>query len=543
MSSQSGQIVQYKDVLKLMKKKLQIAETQTTEIKSKYDALEATMIGFLEYVTKPFSESNPQPDLTSVALRCWWDVKKEGLFLEEKKTASLDSVSQLDSNAAACQSRIVELTADIQKIEFEKRDLEYNLDKRNTDYKSMCQEHEQLQSEYNKTQKQLEESTARVSELEAIISAARNQITSLFISISQYLDVNSEREDEIKPLLYAAIRQIFPSSLSQSAESSLDSSIDDAAEAPNESSTESSTNEVELMLLSTVDKISLLKSRYHAIQQEIAIKSDSLASQSQQIADLLAVSDQDRATIAKLRLALEKAQSSTPSSVAAAQTDRDSQLSELEKTNSALRAALQSMKASVEQQQRQVNESEARMVQMQNELVEESASEAAALHVLLEQTTKQYDQELTVLRERKYAVEQQVTVSERFLDSSNRAHREELSKLTVSLQEAQKECDALRIQIMEKESELRTAVDNYESLRVQATEQMKEVTHQMMEMKARMKEEKEKFDREKESLQLSEHNMHSVIAEKVSAAEQKQKESAREQQRQFEEEVGEKESG
>ena len=172
----------------------------------------------------------------------------------------------------------------------------------------------------------------------------------------------------------------------------------------------------------------------------------------------------------------------------------------------------------------------------------ESASEAAALHVLLEQTTKQYDQELTVLRERKYAVEQQVTVSERFLDSSNRAHREELSKLTVSLQEAQKECDALRIQIMEKESELRTALDNYESLRVQATEQMKEVTHQMVEMKARMKEEKEKVDREKESLQLSEHNMNSVIAEKVSAAEQKQKESAREQQRQFEEEVGTKES-
>ena len=471
----------------------------------------------------------------------------------------------------------MELTADIQKIEFEKRDLEYNLDKRNTDYKSLCQEHEQLQSEHSKTQKQLEESTARVSELEAILSAARNQITSLFISISQYLDVNCEREDEIKPNLYAAVRQIFPSSLSHSADSSLEAPLDAAAEASGESSTESSKNEVELMLLSTVDKISLLKSRYHAIQEEIAIKSDSLASQSKQIADLLAVSDSDRATIAKLRAALEKAQSSSSSSVVAAQTDRDSQISELEKTNSTLRAALQSMKASVEQQQRQVNESEARMVQMQNELVEvqrsssemvkqmhdasdergaalqeenrqlhelaeESASEAAALHVLLEQTTKQYDQELTVLRERKYAVEQQVTVSERFLDSSNRAHREELSKLTVSLQEAQKECDALRIQIMEKESELRTALDNYESLRVQATEQMKEVTHQMVEMKARMKEEKEKFDREKESLQLSEHNMNSVIAEKVSAAEQKQKESAREQQRQFEEEVGTKES-
>ena len=495
----------------------------------------------------------------------------------------------MDSNVAACQSRILELTADIKKIEFEKHDLEYNLDKRTSDYKTVCQEREQLQSDYSEAQKQLEEATARVSELEAYVSAARNQITSLFIAISQYLDVNCEREEELKPLLYSTVRQIFPSSLSQSqkpateapkaeAEAGADATNAPAETASAPSATEGSKNEVELMLLSTVDKISLLKSRYHAINEEIAIKSASLASQSKQISDLLAVSDSDRATIAKLRVALDKAQSSPSPSAAATQTDRDAQVSELEKTNGTLRAALQSMKASLEQQQQQVNESEARMVQMQNELVEvqrsssemvkqmhdasdervaaleeenrklhalaeESASEASALHVLLEQTTKQYDQELTVLRERKYAVEQQVTVSERFLDSSNRAHREELSKLTVSLQEAQKECDALRIQIMEKESELRTAVDNYESLRTQATEQMKEVTRQMTEMKAKMKEEQEKFDREKESLQLSEHNMNSVIAEKVSAAEQKQKESAREQQRQFEEEVGASERG
>lgn len=470
----------------------------------------------------------------------------------------------------------MELTADVQKLEFEKRDLEYNLDKRNTDYKTVCQEQDRLQSELNKTQKQLEESTIRVGELEAFISAARNQLTSLFISISQYLDVNCEREEELKPILYSAVRQIFPSSLAPSTEVSLDSadSLDADERSSDASSADSSKNEVELMLLSTVDKISLLKSRYHAIQQEIAIKSASLASQSKQISDLLAVSESDRDTIAKLRVALEKAQSSSSSNVVVPQTDHDTQVRELETTNSTLRSALQSMKESLEQQQRQVNESEARMVQMQKELVEvqrsssemvkqmhdasdervatlqeenrqlhemaeESASEAAALQVLLEQTTKQYDQELTVLRERKYAVEQQVTVSERFLDSSNRAHREERNKLTVSLQEAQKECDALRIQLMEKDSELRAAVDNYESLRAQATEQMKEVTHQMMEMKTKMKEEREQFEQEKESLKLSEHNMNSVIAEKVSAAEQKQKESAREQQRQFEEEVAE----
>ena len=172
-----------------------------------------------------------------------------------------------------------------------------------------------------------------------------------------------------------------------------------------------------------------------------------------------------------------------------------------------------------------------------HQLAEDSANEAAALHVLLEQTTKQYDQELTVLRERKYAVEQQVTVSEKFLDNTNRAHREELSKLTISLQEAQKEIESLHIQLMEKDAEVRGAVENYDSLRTQAADQIKELTQQIGEMKTKMREEKEQYEREKESIQRSEQNLDAIIAEKVTIAEQKGKESAREQQRLFEEEV------
>ena len=435
-------------------------------------------------------------------------------------------------------------------MEFQNRDLEFNLERRNKDFKAIVKEKDELQSDFDTSKNQLEKATERVTELEALTSAARSQLTSLFISLSQYLDVNCEREEEIKPVLYSTARQIFPSSLSLAEEDSK--------------------NEMELMLLSTVDKVSLLKSRFHAIEEEMSVKTSTIVSQGTQITNLLALSESDREAIAKLRQSLEKAQSS--SSAAATTPERDTQIAELERANTTLRSALQAMRESLEQQQKQVNESEARMVRMQKELVEvqqsssemvqqmhsasdekiallteenkklhqlaeDSANEAAALHVLLEQTTKQYDQELTVLRERKYAVEQQVTVSEKFLDNTNRAHREELSKLTISLQEAQKEIESLHIQLMEKDAEVRGAVENYDSLRTQAADQIKELTQQIGEMKAKMREEKEQYEREKESIQRSEQNLDAIIAEKVTIAEQKGKESAREQQRLFEEEV------
>ena len=435
-------------------------------------------------------------------------------------------------------------------MEFQNRDLEFNLERRNKDFKAIVKEKDELQSDFDTSKNQLEKATERVTELEALTSTARSQLTSLFISLSQYLDVNCEREEEIKPVLYSTARQIFPSSLSLAEEDSK--------------------NEMELMLLSTVDKVSLLKSRFHAIEEEMSVKTSTIVSQGTQITNLLALSESDREAIAKLRQSLEKAQSS--SSAAATTPERDTQIAELERANTTLRSALQSMRESLEQQQKQVNESEARMVRMQKELVEvqqsssemvqqmhsasdekiallteenkklhqlaaDSANEAAALHVLLEQTTKQYDQELTVLRERKYAVEQQVTVSEKFLDNTNRAHREELSKLTISLQEAQKEIESLHIQLMEKDAEVRGAVENYDSLRTQAADQIKELTQQIGEMKAKMREEKEQYERERESIQRSEQNLDAIIAEKVTIAEQKGKESAREQQRLFEEEV------
>ena len=240
-------------------------------------------------------------------------------------------------------------------MEFQNRDLEFNLERRNKDFKAIVKEKDELQSDFDTSKSQLEKATERVTELEALTSTARSQLTSLFISLSQYLDVNCEREEEIKPVLYSTARQIFPSSLSLAEEDSK--------------------NEMELMLLSTVDKVSLLKSRFHAIEEEMSVKTSTIVSQGTQITNLLALSESDREAIAKLRQSLEKAQSS--SSAAATTPERDTQIAELERANTTLRSALQSMRESLEQQQKQVNESEARMVRMQKELVEvqQSSSE------------------------------------------------------------------------------------------------------------------------------------------------------------------------
>ena len=93
--------------------------------------------------------------------------------------------------------------------------MEFNLERRNKDFKAIVKEKDELQSDFDTSKNQLEKATERVTELEALTSAARSQLTSLFISLSQYLDVNCEREEEIKPVLYSTARQIFPSSLSR----------------------------------------------------------------------------------------------------------------------------------------------------------------------------------------------------------------------------------------------------------------------------------------------------------------------------------------
>ena len=66
MSTPAAQITQYKDAIKLLKKKCSSTENQyngnrkqnwnnVLELKSKYDSLESTFVNFLEFITSPFN--------------------------------------------------------------------------------------------------------------------------------------------------------------------------------------------------------------------------------------------------------------------------------------------------------------------------------------------------------------------------------------------------------------------------------------------------------------------------------------------------------
>ena len=441
------------------------------------------------------------------------------------------------------QSKVAELTSSLMKMEFEKKDLQFSLDRRAKDYKVACDEVEHMKSTVQSQKQQLEDATQTIADLTASLSTMRNQIVSLFISFSQFLDVDCAKEEELKPALYTIAREAFPA----------------------KSEPTSQESNLEMVVLGAVDHVSLLKTRLHACEDEVAAKATLLASQAKQISDLEEVNKNDQSLIARL---------SQPASAASEAVETAEQVKELERSNTALREAMRSMQETLHEQQKRVEESESRAMALQKELVgiqkssndsvhqmfaateektkqlteekerlrlaaETASLEASSLRELLEQTRKEYEQELTVLQEKKYNVEEQVTVSERFLALSNQNHREELNRLMIAQQEAQKETEEMKILLMEKEEELRASADNCEALREQSRGQIGELTKQVGELKAQLAEEKKKAEERRAELEASEKTMETMVATRVQTMQQKEKESARQQQRNYEEEVGE----
>ncbi|KAK8816659.1 hypothetical protein WA577_002005, partial [Blastocystis sp. JDR] len=308
-------------------------------MKTKYESLESTIVGFLEYITKPFDESNLQPDLTNVGLRCWWDLKKEGLFLESKKDATPVS----NGTPSELQSKVTELTSSLMKAEFEKKDLQFNLDKRSKEYKAVCDELEHIKSSFQTQKQQLEESTQAVADANATLSNLRSQIVSLFISFSQFLDVDCDREDDLKPALYSTVQNAFPEG------------------------SQSSDSNVEVVVLSAVDRVTMLKSRLRSIEGELKAKSNLLASQTKQISDLEGVSQSDRVLISRLQAKLDAQSSAVAES--ATQSGESGEVAELKHANEVLREAMGSLQTTLHQEQKRAEAAEARLVQVQAELV------------------------------------------------------------------------------------------------------------------------------------------------------------------------------
>ena len=458
--------------------------------------------------------------------------------MESKKDATPVS----NGTPSELQSKVTELTSSLMKAEFEKKDLQFNLDKRSKEYKAVCDELEHMKSSFQTQKQQLEESTQAVADANATLSNLRSQIVSLFISFSQFLDVDCEREDDLKPALYSTVQNAFPEG------------------------SQSSDSNVEVVVLSAVDRVTMLKSRLRSIEGELKAKSNLLASQTKQISDLEGVSQSDRVLISRLQAKLDAQSSAVAES--ASQSSESGEMAELKHASE----AMGSLQTTLHQEQKRAETAEARLVQVQADLVgvqrnsnesvqqmqqaaeekafaaekekeqlqlaaDAAAVEASGLREALERTRKEYEQELAVLREKKSRVEEQVTVSERFLAVSNQTHREELNRLLLAQQEAQQEAEAMKMTLMEKEEQLRSSASNYEALREQGRAQVGELTRQVAQLRGALAEEKAKREEEQRALEGCEKKMEGVIEARVVSAQQKEKESSRQMQRGFEEEV------
>ena len=433
--------------------------------------------------------------------------------MESKKDATPVS----SGTPSELQSKVTELTSNLMKAEFEKKDLQFNLDKRSKEYKAVCDELEHTKSSFQTQKQQLEESTQAVADANATLSNLRSQIVSLFISFSQFLDVDCEREDDLKPALYSTVQNAFPEG------------------------SQSSDSNVEVVVLSAVDRVTMLKSRLRSIEGELKAKSNLLASQTKQISDLEGVSQSDRVLISRLQAKLD-AQSSAVADMAS-QPSESGEVAELKHANEVLREAMGSLQTTLHQEQKRAEAAEEKATAAEKEkeqlqlAADAAAVEASGLREALERTRKEYEQELAVLREKKSRVEEQVTVSERFLAVSNQTHREELNRLLLAQQEAQQEAEAMKMTLMEKEEQLRSSASNYEALREQGRVQVGELTRQVAELRGALAEEKAKREEEQRALEACEKKMEGVIEARVVSAQQKEKESSRQMQRGFEEEV------
>lgn len=72
-------------------------------------------------------------------------MQKQGLLLEATGPKP-ESVVVKDVSSSELQIKIAELTAELKKMEFEKRDLEFNLNRRLTDFKSQSEMNDQLKN-------------------------------------------------------------------------------------------------------------------------------------------------------------------------------------------------------------------------------------------------------------------------------------------------------------------------------------------------------------------------------------------------------------
>lgn len=429
-------------------------------------------------------------------------------------------------------------------MEIEKNNAEYTLSRRQDEFITLTNSMQTLKNDFEAKEKEFAALADENRQLKVDLTSLQDHATNTFLSLSDLVTSDVSKYEEKKSQLLDAAATLFEKSESDVKESNLST------------------------IRTLLDQVQIIKQSAASAQETVKKHQELTEKQESYIKQMEASLENNKSQIESLEHRL--------ASVNASHSDDDEsdQLAELEEANASLRTALRNAKERMEAQLKKQQETETQLMQTQEQLVavqensnemvqqalaaakkqkeecddqmgamttqlDKKEEEVETLKASWEKAVGQYEQELAVLRSRKMAVEQQMSVSEKFLHEQNVAHRDELTKLQASLEAAEAEAQELRCQLLEKEAECESNQQAGEETTEQLKGQIASLTEQLRAMQTKLSSQQSSVVVSKKRELELESEMREKLAASIQEMEEKDKLIIRQQQKGYEEEVSE----
>ena len=426
----------------------------------------------------------------------------------------------------------------MKQLEVEKNNLDLSLSRRQDDYMSLNEQYIQLKSSNEEKEKEFIELNNTCHRLQSENDYLHNHLTHCITSLTDFLHNENEeskaQSDEVTESLSSLLKE----------DETYNVSVNQFM------------NSIVLLKQAAHSSDTSLKSN-----QELIEKQEGLLKQLQEEIDSLKIENEK----AQRRIAVLESSSNQAEGI-------EEELEELEEANENLRTALRNAKENMEEQLKREASLESQLMALQqeivsiqetsNEMVQQAFSSSEAKEQELkkraedaeklamrreeeleelksswEHSVEQYEQELSVLRARKVAVEQKVTISEKCIDDHTKLYQTELQKRETELEEARQEIQELKCQVLERETELESTQQTSEEMNEQLQNQILSLTEQVRAMQTKLSSQQTSLmDSKKKEIEL-ENQMKIKLASSVKEIEEKDKEIIRQQQKNYEEEV------
>lgn len=429
-------------------------------------------------------------------------------------------------------------------MEIEKNNAEYTLSRRQDEFITLTNSMQTLKNDFEAKEKEFAALTDENRQLKVDLTSLQDHATNTFLSLSDLVTSDVSKYEEKKSQLLDAAATLFEKSESDVKESNLST------------------------IRTLLDQVQIIKQSAASAQETVKKHQELTEKQESYIKQMEASLENNKSQIESLEHRLASVNASH------SDDDENDQLAELEEANASLRTALRNAKERMEAQLKKQQETETQLMQTQEQLVavqensnemvqqalaaakkqkeecddqmgamttqlDKKEEEVETLKASWEKAVGQYEQELAVLRSRKMAVEQQMSVSEKFLHEQNVAHRDELTKLQASLEAAEAEAQELRCQLLEKEAECESNQQAGEETTEQLKGQIASLTEQLRAMQTKLSSQQSSVVVSKKRELELESEMREKLAASIQEMEEKDKLIIRQQQKGYEEEVSE----